>query len=351
MNSIIALEELIKEEEAQQALQRKQLSAHEAGELKLSRLAHASTERKLEEVQELLVKHKGMLEKLQKVDSEELKEKENTLLAIQRKKYFEEQNMRIKNSSERSDDQKLEVMMILDELQNNIEFEDNELFEIATKSLELNLGDMKELSKELNHIKEKFETMLKNCKDEKIGSLEMLNSRIPILVLQFTVLTNNIKNNFIPKDDTQKTEEKKDALKKEKSTFRGYPKYEDWWIQELWTSHQAYFALFKWKSIITKFCKTGEQKRSWNKIFDNWIFIKKLINDKGVLAYDYHFALDALLYTHAELDEELELKNLQSMEVIIKRITKLEDFSTVGKNHNIETDYLKFKRKRLKTVS
>ena len=38
-------------------------------------------------------------------------------------------------------------------------------------------------------------------------------------------------------------------------TFAGFPKYQDWWIRELWSSHQAYFALFKWKDIINNLCK------------------------------------------------------------------------------------------------
>ena len=45
----------------------------------------------------------------------------------------------------------------------------------------------------------------------------------------------------------------KDIEKKKKcleSKFAGFPKYEDWWLKDLWKSHQAYFALYKWKNII-----------------------------------------------------------------------------------------------------
>ncbi|QKJ22797.1 hypothetical protein [Poseidonibacter lekithochrous] len=339
MNSLIALEELIKAEEARVKFERKQLADHESGENKLSRVALASAETKLDEAQELLTKHKLMLEELLKQDQEELAEKERLEEAIRRKKYFEEQNMRILNSKERSDDQKLEAMMIIDELPENINFEDKELFEVAVKSLELNLKDHKELADKLGIIKAEFKDLLKNTKDGKISELEMLNYKIPVLILHFSVFLSVLKENFTVKCEDGKTPPK--------CNFHGFPKYEDWWIAELWSSHQAYFALFRWKSIINTFCRTGEQKRSWAKIFDNWIFIKKVINDKGAMAFDYHFAMDSLLIEYAELEEELNNKNLESMETIVKRITSKEDFSKVMKNHNIITPYLQYKKERI----
>lgn len=350
MNSIIALEELIKSEEERIKFEQRQLAEHESGERKLSRLALASTESKLEESQELLTKHTEMLKELQKQDLEELEEKERLAAAIKRKKYFEEQNMRIRNNNQRSDDQKLEAMMIIDELPEEVKFEDKELFEIAIKSLELHLGDHKELNERLITIKADFEGMIKNAKDGKIKELEMLNVRIPLLVLHFSVLLETFEENFREKDDEESEKENKDTIKKKKTTFHGFPKYEDWWIKELWSSHQAYFALYKWKNIINNFCKTGEQKRSWTRIFDNWVFVKKLLNDKGEVAYDYHFALDCLINKYAQVDEELDNKNLESMESIIKRITKKENFETVIKEHNIITEYLIYKRNKLENI-
>lgn len=363
MNTIIALEELIKQEEEKVKFERKQLSEHESGENKLSRLALASTESKLEETQELLTKHKAMLEELLKQDLEELEEKQRLQAAIERKKYFEQQNMRIKNAKERSDDLKLEAMMIIDELPDEVKFEDEKIFEIANKSMELNLANHSKLNEELVLIQSDFQTLIKTSKDGKITELQMLNYRIPLLVLHFSVFLDALKLNFEIKDEEDtKENEKKDVKlenkivqkkeetneKKEiKTSFIGFPKYEDWWIKELWSSHQAYFALYKFKSIIMNFCKTGEQKRSWERIFDNWIFIKKLLNDKGELAFDYHFALDSLLVKYAQLEEELDNKNLLSMESIIKKITKKEDFTKVVKQHDIITPYLTFKKNKL----
>ncbi|MGM0519008.1 MAG: hypothetical protein ACQERD_05145 [Campylobacterota bacterium] len=357
MNSVLALEELIKEEEQRVSLLQKQISMHESGENKLSRLGFASTENSLDETREKLEKHKQMYEELMKQDLKELEEKEKLEEAIRRKKYFENQNLRIKNNTQRPDDQKLEAMMILDELPNEVNFEDDELFEIADKSLELNLKDHKELRDELSKIRQDFESKLKNCKDEKLCGIELLNVRIPILILHFSVLLKNIENNFVPKEDSKDSKDNKETNKEDESKqetnntpkkkFNGFPKYQDWWIHELWNSHQAYFALYKFKSIIMNLCKTGEQKRSWSKIFDEWVFTKKTLADKGEMAYDYHFALDALLHKYAKLDEELEDKNLESIERIIKEITKKEDFTKMPKNHSIVTEYLNFKKKKL----
>mgnify|MGYP005847887663 CR=1 FL=1 len=199
MNSVLALQELIKEEEQRVSILQKQISMHESGENKLSRLGFASTENSLEQTREKLEKHKLMYEELMKQDLDKLEENEKLEEAIKRKKYFENQNLRIKNNTQRPDDQKLEAMMILDELPDEVNFEDDELFEIADKSLELNLKDHKELRDELSQIRQDFESKIKNCKDKNISGIELLNVRIPILILHFSVLLKNIENKFVDK--------------------------------------------------------------------------------------------------------------------------------------------------------
>jgi hypothetical protein len=71
------------------------------------------------------------------------------------------------------------------------------------------------------------------------------------------------------------------------------------------------------------------------------------LDDKGALAFDYNFAFDSLLKKYAHLEEELDSKNLLSMEAIIKSITSKANFCSVGREHNILTPYLTFKRKKL----
>ncbi len=332
MKAIVALEELIKKEELRVSFSKHQLSEHEAGTNKLTAMILASTETKLEEAEELLAKHKAMLATLLEQDIKVLEEQERLREAVKRRNYFHFQNLRIKRDRIKSNDVKLEAMMIIDELPTDISFEDNEIYEIAEKTIELHLTTHEELDKELNSIKQDFDKLLQTSQSEKINILGMLNFRIPIVVLHFSVLLSNIKEN----------------IQADKSPdFKGFPNYEDWWITELWSSHQAYFGLYKWKSIISRLCITTDQKRAWDTIFSNWIFIKKMINNKGSLGFNFNFAFDSLLSKYANLEEELSEVNLLSMETIVENLTKNEDFNTVVKDHNIITPYLVFKRKKL----
>ena len=50
--------------------------------------------------------------------------------------------------------------------------------------------------------------MIKNAKDGKIKELEMLNVRIPLLVLHFSVLLETFEENFREKDDEESEKEK-----------------------------------------------------------------------------------------------------------------------------------------------
>lgn len=332
MKTLVALEQLIKENEERVKLQTRQLANHESGETKLSRVVKASIETSLEETKEHLVKYKAELEELLQQDRTELEEKERVQAAIERKKYFDNQNMRINNNVEISSDQKIEAMFIIDELPTGLHIEDDQLIAIATKSLELNLTNHQELNEKLIKIKQEFQVLLRNCKNEKLKEIGLLNVQIPILIVHFSTLVENII----------------DALDVEnKPAFKGLPRYEDWWVHELWRSHQAYFALYKWREIICNLCVTSIQKRAWYKIFDQWVFIKKILDDKGALAFDYNFAFDSLLKKYAHLEEELDSKNLLSMEAIIKSITSKANFCSVGREHNILTPYLTFKRKKL----
>jgi len=175
MESIIALEELIKENESKIALQKRQLQDHESGANKLSRMAVASTEYNLEVAEELVTKYKGMLEKLQTLDEEELTEKENLHFLAERKKYFDTQDSRIKLNIEIANDKKLEALRIISELPNDVNFEDDELFEIATKSIELSLPELSELSQKLDSIKQEFQNLLNKSEEKELHELGTIN--------------------------------------------------------------------------------------------------------------------------------------------------------------------------------
>jgi len=188
--------------------------------------------------------------------------------------------------------------------------------------------------------------------EEQLKELSLLHFQIPIVVLQFHILTVNInesietinkKRRAAKKRNESQTKKADDDLDYKEIKFSGMPKYEDWWINELWDNHQAYFGLYKWKSIIYNLCLTDVQKRAWSKIYSNWIFIKKMLNIKGLVAYDMNYAFDSLLSLYAGLEEELDDTNLASMERIVKNITIKEDFTQYSQEHNRNTPYLKYK--------
>jgi hypothetical protein len=333
MKAIIALEELIKQEEAKLKFAKKQLADHENGTTKLTRVAIASTEETIEVNQELLNKHKAMLDELLKQDIKELEEKERIKEAIKRKNYFKYQKVRLKRDTIKSNDEKIEAMLIVDELPESIHIEDQEIFEVACKSLELHLTIHEEIAQDYKDIKEELEKLTKDIKGEDIKELELLNIRIIILVVQFRTLLLNIKQNI-----------EEENL----PPFKGFPRFEDWWIEELWTNHQAYFGLYKWHKIVEKLCLSSDQKRAWKIIFANWISVKKIISQKGALGFEYNFAFDALMRKYAELEEEFELSNLESMEKIIEQLLQKEDLLAHTTDHKLITNYLEYKINKLK---
>jgi len=336
MKAIVALENIIKHEEKRVSTAKKQLAACEAGELKLSFLEKTSTENTLEESTASLEKHKEELAILMQQDLKELEEKEKLEESIKRKNYYKNQRVRIKRNKVHSSDIKLEALHILDELSQSTQLEDSTIYDIAQISFKLNLTMHEDLNKDLKEISDEFESLVSKIKEEDIQDLQLLNIRIPIIILHFKILYESI---------LQTIEDK------ELAPFSGFPKYEDWWIDELWKSHQAYFALYKWKNIISGLCITTEQKISWNLLFNSWIFAKKIINSKGAQCFEYGFAFDKLLFKYAQVDEELDLTNLETMEKIIKKITINEDFTTVGQDHKIVTAYLNYKKKIMENSS
>lgn len=331
MKALIALEELIKQDEKRISLAKKQLSEHEAGNIKLSFLERTSTENNLEESQANLAKHTELLNIMKQQDLAELEEKERLQEEIRKKNYYKNQRLRIKRKKEMANDVKLEVLHILDELAVETEISDENLFEMATISMQMQLVMHEEVHQEFLDISKDWESLIKSIKEPNISDLQLLNKRIPIIILHFATLSKNIKENL--------EEEKKD-------TFKGFPKYSDWWFEELWVSHQAYFGLYKWKSIVYNLCYTTEQKLSWEQLFESWVFAKKIIKQKELQGFEYNYAFDTLLKKYAEFEEELDIKNIQSMEKIVEEITKKENFLTYKPEHNIKTAYYEFKIKK-----
>jgi hypothetical protein len=332
MKSIIALEDMIKENESVIKSIKKQLANHASGESKLSYMGLASAETNLENALAKVAKQKERLKELMSLDHAELLEKEKIKDAIERQNYLDFQTIRIKRDVTASNDLKLEAMSILDEVGQECMIEDSELFEIAETSLSLNLTQHVDLDKKYREIKNAFETFLKKIDDENIKDLGILNFRAILTILQMNVLYTNIQEVI---------------TEKELRPFPGFPKFEDWWIKELWRNHNAYYALFKWKDIIENLCNTSEQKRTWKRIFTNWLSLKRILSQKGVLGYHYNYMFDTIMREHTSLEEELATKSLKSMDALTKKLIAKVDFSIESPKHNIITDYVIFKREQL----
>ena len=332
MKALIAVQDLINQNRKRIKVLEAQINDHNNGINRLSKMAIASAENGLERSKEALEKNEVILKELTACDIGEYQKEERLKEAIRRKNYFKYQKVRLKRAIERDNDQKLEAMMIVDELPADVNLEDDDIFNIAETTIKLDLRIHDELDEELEEIKKDFNELLKNVKNEDINRLGILNTHIPILALHLSVLIANIEDNI-----------KEDNL----PPFKGLPKFQDWWIDEMWKNHQAYFALYKWKQVIRSLCITTEQQKSWSVIFSNWILIKEILNKKGKLGFEYNFAFDTLMKHHANFEEELEVENLQAMESIVKEITAKEDFNTFKTNHNLMTPYLEFKRAKL----
>ncbi len=332
MKALIAIQDLINQNKKRIKVLEAQINDHNNGINRLSKMALASAENGVERSKEALEKNEVILKELMSKDMIEHEKEQRLKEAIRRKNYFKYQKIRLKRAIEKANDQKLEAMMVVDELPADVNLEDDDIFNIAETSLKLDLRIHDELDDELEEIKRDFDKLLKNVKKEDIVRLGVLNTHIPVLVLHLSVLISNIEENI---------------KEEELPPFKGLPAFQDWWINEMWKNHQAYFALYKWKSIVASLCITDEQRRSWNVIFSNWIFIKQVLNKKASLGFEYNFAFDSLLKHHTNMQEELELENLQAMDSIVQEITSKEDFETFKTKHNLITPYLEFKRSKL----
>ena len=324
------LEKQIKLSESRIALARKQLESNESGKIKLSLMAVASTELSIEKNTFLLNKFKHKLRKLQSANIEELEKDEQTKANIRESNYFKYQSQRIRHTVKKTQSEINDALYILDELPENVRLEDIEIFQIAHKSKDLFLEIHSDLDDELLEIKSEFISLVEGNFNDTNLELKLLNYRIPIIVLQLRILLKNIRENL-------------DEATLNKEEFSGLPKFEDWWIHELWKSHQAYMGLFRWKEIILGLCITTEQRRAFEIIFKNWILVKKILNVKGNFAYFYNYAFDELIFKYAELEDEFDESNLNIMKTIVEKITEDEKFDTVSEKHSVVTPYMKFK--------
>lgn len=330
MKIIEELEKKLELSKSRIELAKNQLKKNESGKVKLSFMVAASTELSIERNTFLVNKYSDKLNQLKEEDLIQLEEDEKIKEEIRQNNYFKYQPQRIRRTINKKQKEIDAALSTIKELPDDIQLDDNEIFEISHKCSELYLDIHSDLDNDLIEIKTEFLRLVDGHFNEVNNELKLLNYRIPIIILQLRILLKNIRENI---------KESKLA----KYSFTGLPKFEDWWIHELWMSHQAYMGLFKWKQIILDLCISSEQKRAFETIFKNWILVKKMLNVKGGFAYFYNFAFDEMISKYAELEAEEDESNLNAMKVIIEKVTKKEKFDTVSVEHNILTPYMQFK--------
>jgi hypothetical protein len=330
METLQDVENIIDQTKKRIALFDTKLKEHESGTERMSAMAKVSTETKLEEAIGTLQIYEAKREELLKLDAQEREKLENEARLKELELYAKNQKNRFLSNIELAQEVKNEVLKILDELPQNIIFMDEELVDLGERTLSLSLREVDEHLRSIKTIRADFDLLFKNINTNTIKDIEFINNQILSLVLQFHTLVGNIAQEF----------------ENDGKAFNGLPKYEDWWIEELWHSHLAYFSLIKWKKSIKKYCYTKLQKKSWNIIFANWIAIKDLMNSYGEDGFEYQFAFDKLISKYARLNEETVENNLINIEKFIYIETKKEDFNIKYSKHNAITSYLICKRLR-----
>ena len=331
MKAMIALEKLIKDIELRISISKGQLARHNSGEEKLSLLSQSSAENSLDKHIPLLEQYKKIFNDFKKIEKEDSFEHRRLRAAVERKKYYKYHKKVNKKVKYKENDEKIEATMIIDELPEEFIIEDRELFEMTTKNVELYLIFHPNAEEDLIKIRDEFNNLIKDYTDENIKSLELLNYMIPIVIFHFHLFILNIidyKNNELD----EKIEE-----------IDFFPKYQDWWIINMWSCDNAYFALFQWKNIVSDLCMDQNLKDVWEIIFNNWIFVKSLLCEKSTVAYEYQYIFDSLLCDYVKLESEIDAKVILNSQDALKEFILSENLFLVKKDHHVITPYVSFK--------
>jgi len=341
--SIYALEKLIKEHESNIANASRHIRDMEAGKITLSPLRVALNERTLEHSTAEYEKYKAIYDAIPEKEKEDARNLKAAQELLAKESYYKLQKIRLKRDKNLERNQRLEAMMILDEIPEDIHFDDAQLIEVAHTILKYNIRESVELVAELGVIRDEFEKKLDGLKDkEDLKHFNFLDTYIPIIILDFSSLTKSIEEAVILYNEKAK-ETMDDKEPTPLINFNGFPKYEDWWFEELFHNHHAYFALYLWKETIKDICVTEQQKELWEKIFSNWLMIKKILNSKDENAYDYNFIFDDMIKKYAKIEEEFDLITLEKNEKQLLGEMQRTTFTKYIAEHVKATTYQKWK--------
>jgi len=334
MKAMIALETIIHDLELRIKTAREQLARHESGEKKLTLLSKSSAENNLELHKPLVEHYKALLKEFEKFEKLDCFEHRRLKAAIERKKYykFNKQEKNKKKVRYKENDENIEAAMIIDELPDETILDEEELYRISFATLQDYIPYHSDAKEELISIQNEFNNLIKNFTDENIRSLELLNYMIPILIFHLNLFKMNLQ------------EEQTYQEQAENIDVSFFPKYHDWWIDELWTSHIAYFSIFKWKKDISLLCRTQKQKQAWRILFNNWIFVKTLLSEKSNLAFEYQYIFDTLINKYVNLTSELNKDVIEKEKEAIKYFIKEENILSLSSEHNVLTPYIHYKK-------
>ncbi len=347
--SIYALEKLIKEHETNIANASKQLKDLDAGKITLSALKIASVENTLEHSTEEYEKYKAIYDAIPEKEKEDFRNLKAVQELLAKESYYKLQKIRIKRNKNLKRNQRLEAMMVLDELPEDIRFDDAQLIEVTNIIIKFNARESVELVAELGVIREEFDKRLEELKDkEDLKHFHFLDTYIPIIILHFGSLVKSIEETVILYNEkAQATQDDKEPTPL--ISFNGFPKYEDWWFEELFQNHQAYFGLFQWKEKVKEICISEQQKDLWEKIFSNWLMIKKILNTKDENAYDYNFIFDDMIKKYTTVDEEFDAEVIAKNEIILFEELKKINLSKHLTEHHDSTTYQRWKTTKIIT--
>lgn len=341
--SIYALEKLIAKYEENVANASKQLRDVESGKIQLSPLKLASVENTMEHSQTELTKYKEIYDAIPEKEKDKYRELQKLQDALAKQSYYKLQKIRLKRSSNIDRNQKLEAMMVIDELPDEVHFDDQQLVEVSQEIIKYNVREVSEVLSLINELTQEFINTKDKIKDnEDLKSHVFLDQYIPVVVMYFKILFEDIKNSIEEYNELASQSESEMQQK----AFNGFPKYEDWWINELFKNHHAYFSLFQWKTIIEDMCLTDHQKIIWEKLFDSWVAVKQILNTKEENSFDYNLIFDDMLEKHAEFYEELDSEKLESMAKQVKGLVANTDFLKPSKKHETVTVYAQWKQSK-----
>ena len=103
------------------------------------------------------------------------------------------------------------------------------------------------------------------------------------------------------------------------------------------------FSLSKWRYEISQKCPDIKQEKVWIVLFNNWLFIKTLVNEKSDLAFEYQYIFDSILKKYVYLESELDIGIIKNMKEEVKNSIDNVNLLELIPKHHVLTPYINYK--------